>query len=111
MWPLPDIETIKMHKVAHLLNELPLKIERNTVSVEIKSNSIQRTKGFEIILKQENLCFKSFPSSDNIFIHVGDEDYFKSVGFLTNQSHVMIPLAPQNTKIPISGKILFQFFF
>ncbi|CAG9806009.1 unnamed protein product [Chironomus riparius] len=102
MWPLPDIASIKMHKVAHLLNELPLNIERNAVSVEVKSNSIKRTKEFEMILKLENLCFKSFPSNDNIFIHVGDEDYFKSVRILANQSHVMIPLAPENTNIRIS---------
>ncbi|XP_070500299.1 protein bride of sevenless [Chironomus tepperi] len=102
MWPLPNTETIKMQRVAHLLNELPLKIERKGISVEIKADSIIRAREFESIMKRESLCFKSFPSSDNILVHIGDEDYMKSVRFSTNQSLIIVPLASQNKKIHIS---------
>ena len=105
MWPLPNIEIIKMHRIAHLLNKLPLKMDRKDVSVEVKADSINRTKEFEMIMKIESLCFKSFPSRDHIFIYVGSEDYLKSVRFITNQSLIVVPLTSQNTKIPISGKL------
>jgi len=105
MWPLPDIKIIKMHRIAHLLNELPLKMDRKDVSVEIKADSINRTKEFEMIMKNESLCFKSFPSRDHIFIYVGSEDYFKYVRFVTNQSLIVVPLTSENTKIPLSGKL------
>lgn len=105
MWPLPDTETIKIHRVAHLLYELPLKIEKNGVSVKIKADTINRTKKFKMIMKRESLCFETFPSNDNIFIHIDNDDYFKSVRFDTNQRHVIVPLTPQNTTIPLNGKI------
>ncbi|KAG5680396.1 hypothetical protein PVAND_009905 [Polypedilum vanderplanki] len=92
MWPLPDIEHMKMEKIAHLLNELPLPIERTNASVEIKTDSLNRTKELEsVLMKTENLCFKSFPSRENVFIYVGNEEFLASVHFTTDQNLIIVP--------------------
>jgi hypothetical protein len=82
-----------MEKIAHLLNELPLPSGQGNASVEIKADSLNRSKEFQsVLMSVENLCFKSFPSKENVFIYIGNEDYFESVAFNTDQNLIIVPL-------------------
>lgn len=102
IWSLPAIETVKARKVAHLLNELPLPESHRNASVELRTNSLNRTTQFRSVLKSENLCFKTFPSSDKIFIYVGDGEYMKSVTFGANESSIIVPLSMKD--LVVSGE-------
>lgn len=97
MWPLPEIERIKMEKIAHLLNELPLPVEKRNASLELRTESLNRTKDFQHIMQAENLCFTSYPSKENIFIYVGSKEYLDSVHLLADEQIVIIvPLINTN---------------
>jgi hypothetical protein len=111
MWPLPDVARLKMEKISHLLNELPLPVEKRNASVEVKADSLNRTKEFEsALMRTENLCFKSFPSNKNVFIYVGSEEFLSSVHFVTEQDQDLI-IVPFNTsgEIDFNGEKMFFF--
>lgn len=90
---MPDINEIKMSKIASVLNELPLPMEMKNASVELRADSMNRTKDFQNALKKENMCFNSFPSNANIFIYIGDAEFLSSRNFLTDQKLIIVPLS------------------
>ncbi|CRL02039.1 CLUMA_CG015376, isoform A, partial [Clunio marinus] len=92
IWPLPAIEEVKTRKVGHLLNELPLPAYRRNASVELKTDSLERTVRIQDILMSENLCFNSSKSADNLFVHFGSVEYIKTIRDSSNESLIFVPL-------------------
>lgn len=88
IWSLPSVEEIKFRKIAHLLEELPWK--NSNTSIEVRSD---RRESFLSVLKSENVCINSFPSSDNLFIVIGGPELMSSVHFAMNGSLVIVPLS------------------
>lgn len=92
LWSLPAIETVKARKVAHLLNELSLPVSNRNASVELRTDSLNRTTHFRSVLKSENLCFKASPAADNVFIYVGNAEFINTARFESNESLIVVPL-------------------
>lgn len=104
IWPLPAAEIVKARKVAHLLNELPLSAHRRNASVELRADSLNRTAKFQAILKSENLCFKTLPAGEKIYVYVGNADYMRAVKFETNESLIIVPLSMTDDTLAMTGK-------
>lgn len=85
------MEEIKFRKIAHLLVELPW--NNFNTSVEIRSD---HRENFLSVLKSENFCINSFPSSDNLFIVIGNSDMLSSINFALNGTLVIVPLPLNN---------------
>lgn len=94
---------MKARKVAHLLNELPLPAHRRNASVELRTDSLNRTAEFQGIFKSENLCFKTSSSADKILVYVGNAEYLNAHHFTVNESLVIVPLSMKN--LIMSGKL------
>lgn len=92
IWPLPTTETVKARKVAHLLNELSLPLSKRNASVELRTDSLNRTAQFRNIWKSEKLCFKSSLSADKVFIYVGNAEFINNAHFESNGSLIIVPL-------------------
>lgn len=103
IWPLPAMEIVKARKVAHLLNELPLPTRRRNASVELRTDSMNRTAQFQNVLKSENLCFKTHSSADKILVYVGKADFMKSIRHSANESLIIVPLSIQ--EFVLTGEI------
>ena len=100
---------MKTKKVAQLLNELPLRSNQRNASVELRTDSTNRSLQFQNALKAENLCFKTFPTSaDKIIIYVGNADFMKSVKFEANENLIIVPFTLKD--LVISGEMNFSFF-
>lgn len=93
IWSLPATDVVKARKVAHLLNELPFPPNRRNASVELRTDSLNRTKQLQSVWKSENLCFKTSASADRIKVYVGSADFMKSVKFAVNESLIIVPLS------------------
>lgn len=107
IWSLPAVDIVKARKVAHLLNELPLPEYRRNATVELKTDSFNRTAHFRDVLKSENLCFKASSSPDKIHVYVGNADYVNSLRFSANESLIILPLSMQN--LIMSGNCFYLF--
>lgn len=92
IWSLPAIENVKARKVAHLLNELSLPLSERNASVELRTDSLNRTTQFGSVLKSENLCFKTSQSADKVFIYVGNAQFINTARFESNESLIIVPL-------------------
>lgn len=103
IWPLPAVEVVKARKVAHLLNELPLPAQLRNASVELRADSLNRTMQFQRILKSENLCFKTKPADEKIYVYVGSAEYMRSVKFAENESLIIVPLSMKD--VMMTGEV------
>jgi hypothetical protein len=91
IWSLASVEELKFRKVAHLLEKLPWN-NLNT-SVEVRSD---RRENFLNVLRSEKMCINSFPSSDNLFIVVGNSELMSSINFALNGTLIIVPLSLTN---------------
>ena len=103
IWSLPASELVKTKKVAQLLNELPLRSNQRNASVELRTDSTNRSLQFQNALKAENLCFKTFPTSaEKIIVYVGNAEFMKSVKFEANEKLIIVPFSLK--ELVLSGK-------
>lgn len=109
MWPLPSADDVRARQIAQLLDKFPISSNQTDVSVEIKTDSMERRLSFESILKNESLCFTSSPSDtsvDKIIIYNGNAKFLSSIRRNGNETLFVVPSSDIDEKV-MSGENLF----
>lgn len=107
MWPLPSIEDVRARKFAQLLEEFPVPANMTNVSVEIKTDSVERRLAFESLLKNESLCFTSAEdeNTDKIIIINGNAKFLSTVKRYGNETLIVVP-SSNIEEIVMPGELL-----
>lgn len=94
-WTLPSSDDIRARKIAQLLNEFPISPSQANASVEIRTDSLNRTLEFLTILKSENVCLNSTKSTANVtdkfIIYHGDAKYLSTIKRDENETTFIVP--------------------
>lgn len=109
VWPLPSVDDVRARKIAQLLDEFPISPNQTNLSVEIKTDSMERRLAFESILKNESLCFSSSTSdasADKIIIYNGNAKFLSSIRRNGNETLFVVP-SSNIEEIVMSGEKLF----
>lgn len=105
MWPLPSVAGMRARKVARLLKEFPISTNLTNVSVDIKTDSLDRRLMLESVFKNESLCFNNLEDAqaEKITIINGNAKFLSTFNRHGNETLFIIPTSNIDD-IVMSGK-------
>lgn len=105
MWPLPSVDDMRARKVARLLKEFPISTNLTNVSVDIKTDSLDRRLTLESVFQNESLCFNNLEDAEaeKITIVNGNAKFLSTIKRHGSETLFIIPTSNIDD-IVMSGK-------